>query len=155
MKVMTIPKLELQAALLAARLKQDICRALTVRVDKVLIWTDSTTVLLWLNSISKQPIFVANRVCEIIEHTTVDEWNHVASSDNPADAGTRGMFAEILQSSSCLRGPEFLRTKEFPFEPSNEVVKNIKFCIAAKEINETNTSLASSTTKSTKEPPCN
>ena len=30
MKVMTIPKLELQAALLAARLKQDICRALTV-----------------------------------------------------------------------------------------------------------------------------
>ena len=35
MKVMTVPKLELQAALLAARLKREICRALTVSVDKV------------------------------------------------------------------------------------------------------------------------
>ena len=35
MKVMTTPKLELQAALLAARLKQDICRALNVLVNKV------------------------------------------------------------------------------------------------------------------------
>ena len=73
MKVMTIPKLELQAALLAARLKQDICRALTVHAIKVYMWTDSTTVLQWLNSTSKQPIFVANRVCEILEHTSVDE----------------------------------------------------------------------------------
>ena len=35
MKVMTVPKLELQAVLLAARLKREICRALTVTVDKV------------------------------------------------------------------------------------------------------------------------
>ena len=133
MKVMTIPKLELQAALLAARLKQDICRALTVHVNKVYMWTDSTTVLQWLNSTSKQPIFVANRVCEILEHTSVDEWNHVASNDNPADAGTRGMSAEVLQSSSWVRGPDILRTKEFPFEPSIEVVKNIKLGIVTKE----------------------
>ena len=33
-KVMTVPKLELQAALLAARLKREICRALTVTVDR-------------------------------------------------------------------------------------------------------------------------
>ena len=84
MKLMTIPKLELQAALLAARLKRDICRALTVDVNKAFIGTNSTTVLQWLNSTSKQPIFVANRVCEILEHTSVDEWNHIASSDNTA-----------------------------------------------------------------------
>ena len=72
-KVMTIPKLELQAALLAARLKQDICGALTVHVNKVYIWTDSTNVLQWLNSKSKQPMFVANHVCEILEHTSAEE----------------------------------------------------------------------------------
>ena len=33
MKVMTVPKLEIKAALLAARLKREICRALTVTVD--------------------------------------------------------------------------------------------------------------------------
>ena len=95
MKVVTIPKLELQAA---ARLKQDVCRALTLRVDKFFIWNDGTTVLQWLNSISNQPIFVANCVYEILEHFSFDEWNHVASSDNPADAGTRGMSAKDLQS---------------------------------------------------------
>ena len=153
MKVMTVPKLELQAALLAARLKQDICRALTVKVNRVFMWTDSTTVLQWLNSATKHPIFIANRVCEILEHTSVDEWNHVASSDNPADAGTRGMSVEVLQSSSWVRGPDFLRSKQFPFEPSTEVVNNIKLGIVTKETDKTNTSLTASVTKSTKKPP--
>ena len=129
MKVMKIPKLELQAALMAARLKQDICRALTVHVNKVSMWNDSTTVLQWLHSTSKQRIFIANRVCEILEHNSVDEWNDVASSDNTADAGTRGMTAEVLQSSSWVRGPDFLINKEFPFEPSIEVFKTIKLGI--------------------------
>ena len=67
MKVMTVPKLELQAALLSARLKNEIIQALTVTVNQVFMWTDSTTVLQWINSNEKQPIFVANRVCEILE----------------------------------------------------------------------------------------
>ena len=100
MKVMTVPKLELQAALLAAGLKREICRALTVTVDKLFTWTDSTIVLQWINSTNRHPIFDANRFKEILENTSVDQWNHVATCDNPADAGTRGMFAEILQSSS-------------------------------------------------------
>ena len=153
MKVMTVPKLELQAALLAARLKRDICRALTVHVDKVFLWTDSTTVLQCFNPTSKHRIFIANRVCSILEHTCIDKWNHVASCDNSADAGIRGMSAEVLQSVSWVLGPEFLRTKQFPFEPSNEVVKNIKLGIVTKEIDKTNTSLAGSVTKSTKNPP--
>ena len=144
MKDITIPKLELQAALMAARLKQDICPAITVHVNNDFMWTDSTTVLQWLNSTSKQPMFVANRVCEILEHTSVGEWNHVASSDNPADAGTRGMSAEVLQSSSWVRGPVFLRNRESPFESSTEVVKNIKHGILTKETDKTNTSLATS-----------
>ena len=45
MKAMTVPKLELQAALPATRLKREICRALTDAVDKVFMWTDSTIVL--------------------------------------------------------------------------------------------------------------
>ena len=155
MNVMTIPMPELQAALLATGLKQDICGALTVHANKVFMWTASTTVLQRLNSTSKQPIFVANRVCEILERTSVDEWNHVASSDNPADAATRGMSAEVLQLSSWVRGPDFLRTKEFPSEPNTDVVKNIKLGIVTKETDDTNTSLAVSVTKSTKEPPRN
>ena len=153
MKAMTIQKQVLQAALLAARLKQDICRALTVHVNKVCMWTDSTIVLQCFHSTTKPPKFLANSVCDILEHTSVEEWNHVASSDNPADAGTRGMSAEVLQSSTWLRSPHFLRTKVFQSDPSTEVVKNIKLGIVTKETDEINTSLAASVTKSTTEPP--
>ena len=94
-------------------------------------------------------------VCEILEHTSVDEYNHVSSSNNPEDAGTRCMSAEILQSSSCVRSSDFLKTKEFPFGPSIEVDKNIKLGIVTEEIDETKTSMAASIIKSTKERPRN
>ena len=83
LEVMTVPKLELQAALLATRLKNEIIQAITVTVTQVFMWTDSTTVLQWNNSNEKQPIFVANRVCEILEYTSVDQWDQVATKDNP------------------------------------------------------------------------
>ena len=86
MKIMRVPELELQAALLAARLKKEICRALTVTVDKVFMWTVSTIVLQWINSANKHPIFIANLVSEILENTSVGQWNHVATCNNPAEA---------------------------------------------------------------------
>ena len=45
MKALTIPILEFQAALLAARLKDEIQQALTVPVERTFIWTNSTNVL--------------------------------------------------------------------------------------------------------------
>ena len=81
-KVIIVPKLELQAALPAARLKNEIIQAHTVTVNQVFIWTDSTTVLQWINSNEKQSIFVANCVCELLEYTSVDQWIHVATKDN-------------------------------------------------------------------------
>ena len=71
MKVMTVTKLELQAALLAARLKKKFCRALTVTVDKSFMWTDSTIVLQWINTTKKLHIIIANRVSEILENNSV------------------------------------------------------------------------------------
>ena len=123
MKALTIPKLELQAALLAARLKDEVQQALTVPVERTFMWTDSTTVLQWLHSIDKKPVFVANRVAEVLELTTVDEWNHVPTADNPADAGTRGLPAKSLFDSSWLKGPKFLMTPDWPFQPSEEILK--------------------------------
>ena len=118
MKAMTIPKLELQAALLAARLRRKILDALTIEVPQSFMWTDSTTVLQWLASVDRQPVFVANRVAEILESTTIDQWFHVPTADNPADVGTRGIAADALAESSWVKGPDFLRTFDWPFQPS-------------------------------------
>ena len=146
-KVMTVPKLELQAALLAARLRREITQTLTVTVNQVFIWTDSTTVLQWNNSNKKQPIFVANRVCEILQYSSVDQWNHVATKDNPADADTRGMSAEILQLSSWVKGPNFLTNSHFPFVPNKDVINNIKLGVNQAVIIEDTVSLATSVKK--------
>ena len=97
------------------------------------MWTDSTTNLQRPNSTTKHPIFIANSVTKSLEHTSADDWNHVASSDNPADTSIRGMSADALQSSSWMRVPELLRTIQFPFEPSPELVNNIKIEIATKK----------------------
>ena len=118
MKAISIPKLELQASLLATRLKIDIMKALSIPVNDVFMWTDSTTVLQWLHSTAKQPVFVANRVGEIL----VDEWYHVDTENNPADTGTRGIAAEALKDSSWTQGPSFLRTSDWPFRPNVDVI---------------------------------
>ena len=70
--------------------------------------------------------FFQKTVCEILEYTSVDQWNHLATKDNPADAGTRGMFAEDLQLSSRVKGPHFLTISRFLFVPNKDVIKNIK-----------------------------
>ena len=86
----------------------------------------STIVFQWINAINKFPIFIANRNSEILENTSVSHWNHIATCDYPADSGTRGMCAEVLQFSGWVRGPDFLRAKYFPFVPNSDVVDNIK-----------------------------
>ena len=126
MKALTIPKLEFQASLLASRLRKEVQRALTMKIDKVFMWTDSTTVLQWIHSIEKQPVFVANRVAEILELTTTDEWNYVQSCDNPADAGTRGLSAAAKPNSIWLKGPDFLKTSDWPFRPSEHLSFKVK-----------------------------
>jgi hypothetical protein len=57
-----------------------------LKIDRILLWTDSTIVLSWLaTSASKWKTFVANRVAQIQELTAGCEWRHVASASNPAD----------------------------------------------------------------------
>ena len=89
MKALTVPKLEIQAALPAARLRDKVLCAMCLTIDRNFMWSDSSTVLQWLTSLEKQPTFVANRVCEILELNTLDEWHYVPTAHSPADAGTR------------------------------------------------------------------
>ena len=89
------------------------------------MWTDSTTVSLWLNSSDKLPVSVANQVGEVLESTSIDEWHHVLSGDNPADNGTRGISSEALKESCWVFGPSILSTTDWPFIPKKCVIKKI------------------------------
>ena len=108
----TIPKLELMAAVTANRIKDLILKEHRILFASINLWSDSTTVLQLLrNSDKKHPTFVANRVVEILDSSTIDQWRHIAGSDNPADLGTRGLSINELMQSYWINGPDWLKTE--------------------------------------------
>ncbi len=113
MKSWTIPKLELQAVVLAARLKAQVEKLLNYKLTKIFLRSDSMIVLQWLKgSKDKQPVFVGNHEGEILDLTTIDQWHHVPGELNPADIVTLGLSATELQQSPRLTGPNFLRNSD-------------------------------------------
>ena len=71
-KQLSIPRIELQAAVYSVRLRTLIDQEHDLQIDSVTHWTDSVTVLQWLHSADKrQNVFVANRAAEILENSTM------------------------------------------------------------------------------------
>ena len=125
MKPLTITKLELQAALLSASFTDEIRLALIIPVERTFMWTDSTTFLQWLQTSEELPVFVANRVAEILETTTTDDWSYVRTYEKTADAGTLGLSGNDLSESHWLKGLDFLKTDDWPFQPSTDVLQKL------------------------------
>ena len=106
MRHLSIPRLELQAAVMAVRLKEQIVKEHETKIHSCNFWTDSTTVLQWIHSSHrKQQVFVANRVAEILDTTNVSQWNHVRGISNPADIGTQAINVDKLKKSEWLAAP--------------------------------------------------
>jgi hypothetical protein len=110
-KSTSIPRLELQAALLAVRVDAVLRKELHLNVAESKFWTDSQIVLQYLaNDTHHFHVFVANRVAEIRNHSKISQWEHIAGAENPADLCTREQTPEKLQSSDWFTGPKFLHT---------------------------------------------
>ena len=111
---MTLPRLELLAALIAARLITFVVKALKLENNVPLFcWSDSKVTLSWIKgSPHEWKMFVANRVTEIQNLTHKDSWFFCPGSDNPADLITRGLLADkLLNNPLWLKGPPWLSMK--------------------------------------------
>ncbi|XP_069366373.1 uncharacterized protein [Paralichthys olivaceus] len=107
---LSIPRLELCAALAGAQLAHLLSAELTIPQQSVTLWTDSTTVLSWLTSDScRYKVFVGTRIAEIQTLTDTRSWRYVDSKNNPADDVTRGKtLLELSQQHRWSQGPPFL-----------------------------------------------
>ncbi|XP_074658623.1 uncharacterized protein LOC141911532 [Tubulanus polymorphus] len=108
LKQVTIPRLELMAAMLGAKLGQYICDELkqSYPVIETQYYSDSQIVLSWLRSDKKLSEFVANRIRAIKSICDFDKWQFCNGDRNPADLLTRGVSAQCLFSDGqCLCGP--------------------------------------------------
>ncbi|XP_055632443.1 uncharacterized protein LOC129772934 [Toxorhynchites rutilus septentrionalis] len=110
LKPLSIPRLELQAAMIGSRLADSICKHISLPISQRFLWLDSATVLAWLRSDSRRyHPFVAFRVGEILSLTTVDEWHHLKSKHNVADEATKwGSGPSFDPEGRWFQGPLFL-----------------------------------------------
>ncbi|KAK7929669.1 hypothetical protein WMY93_006064 [Mugilogobius chulae] len=114
LKAVTIPRLELSAAVLAAKMNTMIKAELGVPLQESVFWTDSTSVLKYVNNEDRRfHTFVANRIATIRDLSDPKQWRHVSTKENPADYVSRGMkVSDFLSSRRWLEGPEFLWKEE-------------------------------------------
>ncbi|GFU86378.1 integrase catalytic domain-containing protein [Trichonephila clavipes] len=98
----TLPRLELLGALVAARLASKVKKIVNLKRSCLQYhWTDSKIVLFWIKgNKTRWKQFVANRVNEITSLTDPHSWYHCAGKENPADFLSRGLSADCLVSNS-------------------------------------------------------
>ena len=132
LKVLTIPRLELNAALLAVKMSKMLRFQLKYDNITEYFWTDSEIVLCYLRNDAKRfHIYVANRIQQIKNSTTIDQWQHVKSENNPADFTSRGLHANQLEECCWFSGPLFLWNTEYN-NPSN--IPDIVLCTNDPEV---------------------
>ncbi|GFW62281.1 integrase catalytic domain-containing protein [Trichonephila clavipes] len=110
LKSLTLPRLELTAALLSARLAKQVSSCLKFDAN-IYYWTDSLISYYWIRGDSSafKP-YIKNRVQEIQLLSDPMQWGHCPGKDNPADLLSRGTSAvKLAQNELWWHGPPWLK----------------------------------------------
>ena len=111
LKKFTIPRLELSATTVTVRSDKAIKREQELPLtEPSVFWTDSTSVLRYVNNEDKGfHTFLANRIAIIRDGSDPNQWRYVSGESNPGDDLSRGLSAEtLLDRERWIKGPEFL-----------------------------------------------
>ncbi|XP_026738352.1 uncharacterized protein LOC113501423 [Trichoplusia ni] len=113
LKPVSVPRLELQAALLGSRLAHAVEEEMDLKASKKTFWTDSSIVLSWIKTDPRTfKTFVAHRLAEIEDLTKPQDWRWVPTAHNPADDATRDVPDNFDNKHRWYTGPDFLRQEE-------------------------------------------
>ena len=117
LKCLSVPRLELCAALLGATLVEAVKEALLdPRFPELnfLAWSDSRIVLSWLAlPPEKWKTFVRNRFSKIQDIIPAPCWRYTPTRENPADCASRGMMRNKIENKILWwNGPSWLAQDE-------------------------------------------
>ncbi|KAL0842122.1 hypothetical protein ABMA28_014300 [Loxostege sticticalis] len=99
-KYVSMPRLELQAAVMAGRLANSIINEHRMKPERKVFWCDSSTA------------YVAHRLGELDELTEINEWRYISTKTNIADVATRESCDIKTLENEWLYGPPFLYNEE-------------------------------------------
>ena len=107
LKEFTIPRLELQAAVLASRLAKSILEETRLKMRRTLFFSDRRVTLAWIQGTPRSfKPFVSRRVSEIQTNSNPTDWHHCPTAENVADDLTKGITPEQLEGR-WFNGPTF------------------------------------------------
>ncbi|XP_053692618.1 uncharacterized protein LOC128741066 [Sabethes cyaneus] len=127
LKHLSIPRLELQAAVVGVRLAKTVVDMLSFEIKSRFIWTDSKTVLSWIYSDHrKYKQYVAFRIGEVLSLSNIEEWNWVPSRWNVADKLTKWEKGlKFGPSEAWYRAPTFLYEARNQWPKQSVIVPNV------------------------------
>ena len=111
-KTLTVPQLELPAAVMASKLKYKIFEESDLEINETYLWSDSE----WSFTTSATPredsaptVYVSQRVAEIVSSSDVKEWHYIPSKMNIVDDCTRvKKIQELTPRCRWITVPEFV-----------------------------------------------
>ncbi|KAL0859420.1 hypothetical protein ABMA27_010599 [Loxostege sticticalis] len=110
LKITSIPRLELQAAVMGSRMAAAVMEEHDEKPDQRIFWTDSRTVLTWLKTGARSyKPYVAHRIAAIEENSKVTEWRWIPTKLNVADDATRDVPNHLDTTHRWFSGPDFLK----------------------------------------------
>ncbi|XP_075162988.1 uncharacterized protein LOC142235611 [Haematobia irritans] len=125
-KQISLPRLELCAAVVLAELLATVLELLPHTPSEITCWSDSTVTSWIAGQPSRWSTFVANRVTKIQSLTNNIKWHHVPSQLNPADLLSRGTTADnIISNKLWLNGPPFIKLPPSNWPPQLQTVNTI------------------------------
>ncbi|XP_053614051.1 uncharacterized protein LOC128677326 [Plodia interpunctella] len=115
-KQISIPRLELCAAVLVTKLLLEVSEILNIDKSEIHVWTDSTIVLAWLaDHPSRWKTFV-NRTSEILTSLDATQWSYVQTKENSADCASRGISpSELLEHKLWKNGLSWLQSSTIQY----------------------------------------
>ncbi|XP_065094740.1 uncharacterized protein LOC135715349 [Ochlerotatus camptorhynchus] len=120
LKFTSIPRMELAAAVLGARLAHAVERSLSIHIFRKVYWSDSRDVLCWINLDHRHySQYVGNRISEIVEISETHEWRWVPRKLNCADDATKwSRLPDMSSNHRWYKGADFLWRAEEDWPPS-------------------------------------
>ena len=131
----SIPRLECLAASMGAELGTRLTHMLGWKAEDVTYFSDSTTTLWWIRTPKPLKVFVANRVCKILDASEVRQWKYVYTKENPADIPTRTASVQGLAKLQLWWwGPSFLSKPDSQWPPQPELIETSEGLNETKEV---------------------